>query len=205
MNICFKGPSNFNNIAITFDDGPHLRYTPQLLKVLDENRAKGTFFLTGSNAIKHKNLVLEILSQGHQIANHSLNHHKSLISTPGKLMCQIRTTQEILEDITGSTISLYRPPFGYISPFLFSVCKKLNLKIILWSVHSHDYRREHYSVIIKRILKRVKSGSIVLFHECHHAKSSLDYSNTARAVDILLKTKASEEFNFVTVTQLLSI
>lgn len=203
MNIYLKGSQKSQNIAITFDDGPHPRHTLQLLEILDTWGAKATFFMTGNNVKKNKSLVSDVFKQGHEIGCHTLNHQKLLFSFSQKILYEIKTSKDLIENITGKKITLYRPPFGLISPFLFQVCKKLSLKIILWNVNSHDYRREDYPVITQRVSKKIKPGSIILFHECHYDDASLDYTNTIKAIQHILVEANFEKVKPATITGLL--
>ncbi len=203
MNIYFKGSSETDTFAITFDDGPNCHNTPRLLKLLSEFNAKATFFMTGHNASKNKDLVREVSEQGHLIGNHSLNHLKKIFLSPKELIYEIKTAKDILEDITLKPVTLYRPPYGFISPFLFSVCKESGLKIIMWSLQTHDYRREKCQVIIKRTMKKIRAGSIILFHEGHFNDVSLDYSNTIDTVRFILDKSLSMKIRPATVNRVL--
>lgn len=203
MKLYFNAQNNTDSLAITFDDGPHPIFTPKLVDILDYFNAKATFFMTGNNAAKHRDLVLRVRKQGHEIGSHSLNHLKKVFLSAETLMSEIKSTKDLIEDITSSPVTLYRPPYGFISPFLFQVCKKLNLKIILWNVQTHDYRREDSRIIIRRISKKIKAGSILLFHECNFKDASLDYSNTIKTVEYVLKMCLPMKIKPVTVTRML--
>ncbi len=203
MNIYFKGSLKTESFAITFDDGPHHTFTPRLLELLAGFNVRATFFMTGVNALKNKDLVREVSSQGHIIGNHSMNHLKKIFLPVQKLRYEIKTARDILEDIILKPVNLYRPPYGFISPFLLPVSRELGLKIILWNVQTHDYRRENYLQIIKRISKKIKGGSIVLFHEGHFNNALLDYSNSLEAVRFILKMSMSMGIKPSTVNRVL--
>lgn len=204
MNVYLKSMTTDNRIAITFDDGPSEHITLQLLELLDTWGVKATFFMTGINALKNKDLVLEVSKNGHEIGNHSFDHPRKLFSLTEELFYQVRTTNDILQNITNKPVTLYRPPFGLVSPFLFNVCQKLSLKIILWSVNTHDYRREKGNVIAERAIKKTKSGSIILFHECNYKNPSLDYSNTVNALKILMSDERFKKYKSVTISSLIN-
>ncbi|NLE00123.1 MAG: polysaccharide deacetylase family protein [Fibrobacter sp.] len=204
MKLYFRGPNNFPAISITFDDGPHPSYTPQLLQVLDRFNVKGTFFMTGANARKNKILVKEVSDQGHEIANHSLNHLKQLLLPPDVLENEIKASKDILESIIERKTTLYRPPHGYTSPFLFSLAKKLDFKVILWSINAYDYRDTNPVSITRRVVSRLKKGSIVLFHECNARNPDRDYTQTATALSDVLMHIKNGSFNAVTISELLT-
>lgn len=204
-NVYWKGPAGCRVIAVTFDDGPHPVHTPRLLEILDAWSAKATFFMTGSNAAQHRELVREVAGRGHEIGCHSYGHSRmrTLFALPGKQLREIRETNTIIESITGKPITLYRPPYGLVSPMLLPVCRKLNLKTVLWNVNSYDFRREHYSIIVTRVVKRLTDGAILLFHDRHHSDATLDYSSTASALEGLLAKCSYAKFESVTVSRLL--
>lgn len=204
-NIHWKGPAGRRMVAFTFDDGPHPVYTPRILGILNAWNAKATFFMTGTNAAAHRELVRDVAERGHEIGCHSLGHcrTRTLLAFPKRQLREIRETNAIIEAITGKTVTLYRPPYGLVSPLLLPVCLKLSLKIVLWSVNSYDFRREHYSSIVTRVLKRLTDGTILLFHDCHYNDAALDYSSTAIALEQLLAECDSAKFESVTVSRLL--
>ncbi|PJA26574.1 MAG: hypothetical protein CO189_10110 [candidate division Zixibacteria bacterium CG_4_9_14_3_um_filter_46_8] len=184
---------NTNQVALTFDDGPHPKMTPKILEILDYTKSRATFFVTGENLIANRELAKLIHSRGHLLGNHTFSHPNALLAGRGKLQDEIYRSKSLIEDITGKTNRIFRPPYGIITPTLLSICRNLELSIILWNSNSKDYRMEKPEVIVKRIEGKIRAGSIVLFHECHFKKISIDYNGTLSAlksvVEILIMKK----------------
>ena len=201
--IIRKGPGNSNTIAVTFDDGPHEKYTPVLLDILDEKEGRATFFFAGQNIAQYKDLAKEVVKRGHLIANHTFSHRRALFIGREKLKDEIIKTKELIEDLTGKPNRYFRPPFGIITPSLLGICRTLDLSVLLWNVNTFDFLRKPADRIINRIKNKVHPGSIVLFHECHFNKKSLDYSNTAIALKTVLDKGIFGGLKLVTVEELL--
>ena len=202
--IITKGPSNNNNIAITFDDGPHPKYTPAILDLLERKGVPGTFFNSGFNISRNKDLTKEVADRGHLLGNHSFSHGNALFTSRKILKDDILRTKELIEDITGKTNHYFRPPYGIISLSLIDICKNMNLSLVLWNLNTRDYQRKSYKKIVERILiKKTMPGSILLFHECNFKNDSLDYSNTVKALEIILDITISKGLKLVTVHEMI--
>lgn len=203
--IVRKGPKNSKGLAITFDDGPHERYTPVLLDILEEKKGRATFFFTGQNIIDNRSLAEKVVKRGHLIANHTFSHQRALYLNNKMLRNEILRTKELIEDISGKQNRLFRPPYGIITPSLLKICSTLDLSIILWSVNSFDFRRKPADRIINRLSNKLHQGSIVLFHECHYKRGALDYSNTAVALKTLLDKGILGDLKIITIEELVKV
>jgi peptidoglycan-N-acetylglucosamine deacetylase len=197
-----KGPV-VPRVSLTFDDGPHPAYSPLIRDRLARHQAKGTFFMTGSNLLSHRELAGEMARAGHEIGNHLFSHANPLFMAGKKCLDEVQKTKEIIEDITGIENRLIRPPFGIVTPSLVSVCRRLGMTIVLWNVNSFDFRRKAHQAIARRVNAGIKPGCIVLFHECHYMDASRDYKNTMQALDSVLTYIAEKKMKAVTVGQLL--
>ena len=117
---------------------------------------------------------------------------------------EVMYTKEMIEDITGKPCNYLRPPYGVISPSLLTLCKTSDISIVLWNLNTLDYRRKSYAKIIERVIKkRLKPGSILLFHECNYKDDSLDFSNTIKALQVILDIMFSKNITPVTVQELI--
>ncbi len=184
--IRVKGDRDADYIAITFDDGPHPINTPLILELLEDKGGFGTFFVTGSNLKKNRTLAEKLVARGHMLGNHTFSHCSALFCSKKKLQKEIEATKALIEDITQTTNTFFRPPYGIITPSLLSICRKLNLTVVLWSANTMDFKRESPRKTIGRAEKRINKGAIVLFHECHFKTESLDYTNSIRALGTVL-------------------
>ena len=157
--ITWRKENAQNNIWLTFDDGPHQESTPFILNVLKEEQVKATFFLVGEQMEKHPELLNQIISEGHIVANHSYSHKNGWLSNNSTYFNDIEKCQKLITEN-----KLFRPPYGKISPLQISHLKK-NYKIILWDVLSWDFSLYNTPKKVKEsVLKNTVSGSIIVFH-----------------------------------------
>ena len=157
--ITWRKENAQNNIWLTFDDGPHQESTPFILNVLKEEQVKATFFLVGEQMEKHPELLNQIISEGHIVANHSYSHKNGWLSNNSTYFNDIEKCQKLIPEN-----KLFRPPYGKISPLQIRRLKK-NYKIILWDVLSWDFSLYNTPKKVKEsVLKNTVSGSIIVFH-----------------------------------------
>lgn len=183
-------------IAISFDAAWGADYTRTILDILDEHNIKTTFFLVGFWVDKYPDMVKEIADRGHEIANHSTTHpHMSKLSRD-QIVTEINTTQEKIEKIAGDrAVRLIRPPFGDYNDLLIKTCRELNFYPIQWDVDSLDWQDHGPSHMFNRVTKKVRNGSIVLFH--NNAKY------TPEALPSILDHLISEGYSIVPVSELI--
>jgi peptidoglycan-N-acetylglucosamine deacetylase len=148
--------------SLTFDDGPDPFYTPQVLKLLHEYDARATFFMVGEGAHRYPDIVKQVASAGHAIGNHSWSHYAFPLISAAKRWSEIRQCHRVLKPYG---LRLFRPPYGMnnnrsnIGAFL------QGYKVIGWSVQSHDWRETNSTFMMDNIVKSIKPGSIILFHD----------------------------------------
>ncbi len=167
-------PNTYNNqkhIALTFDDGPNEKSTKMLLSILDKHQVKANFFLIGKHIEAHADLVKELHSKGHLLANHSYSHSSFFpLSSTKKLLHEIEKTNKLIEAITLKKNTYFRPPFGVTNPLIAKVVKGLNMTTIGWSLRSYDTVKSK-TQLIEKLKSNLRDGDIVLMHEI---ESSLD-------------------------------
>jgi len=178
-------------VAITFDDGPNPNYTAELLEGLKERGVVATFFLLGVEIEKYPEIVEKIYGDGHLIGTHSYQHVNLCNLTDEKAVEQVVKTNKLIEDITGERPLFIRPPFG---------CWKKGLDYettmieVLWDVDPLDWNTDNTGVIVKRVLKSIEDGDIILLHDA--SESSVEAA--LQIVDQL----QDEGYLFVTVDEL---
>jgi peptidoglycan/xylan/chitin deacetylase (PgdA/CDA1 family) len=158
-----SGPRGSRKIALTFDDGPG-EATPVVLEMLRRAGIRATFFLCGQNVERYPDLAHRIAAEGHEIGNHTYSHPRLLGRTPGKIAREIEFTQNIIAYRTGTTPTLFRPPYGLRWFGLSSILKQNGLTLVTWSVNSRDWKRSH-AEIVQRVIKNTRPGAIILFHD----------------------------------------
>ena len=185
------------SVALTFDDGPQNLYTGQILDILAKYSIKATFFLTGEKIAQNTDIILRIISDGHEVGNHSFSHKTMRCRSLKWLRKEIEKTDELLIQAGASPPINFRPPFGRISFQLIYLLKKLKKKMILWDIGPKDFKYIHSYEIVGKVLKKLKSGSIIVLHD-----GGGDRSVTVEAVNILVKDIREMGYKFVTISEL---
>ena len=178
--IIWKKNNKNNNIWLTFDDGPCPEATPTILKILQTENIKATFFLIGEKIYENPKLYSEIISQGHFVANHSFSHKNGWLTKHDAYIEDVKRCQQLMEDNT-----LFRPPYGKLS---FRQQKSINkhYKIILWDILSMDFKENiAKDKIINNVLENVEPGSIIVFH--NNLKSFANLKLTLKEIILELK------------------
>lgn len=189
-------------VALTFDDGPHPEYTLQILDILDKYDAKATFFVIGENADKYRDIVKEEYDRGHEIGNHTYTHPDLKKISASEFLEEIKKTKEIIEEITGETPVLFRPPGGYLNNSIVNELTEQNGIPVLWSWRqdTRDWACPSSSSISNSVLKNLKDGDIILFHDYNAKKSP-----TPAALETILSELSEKGYKFVTVSELMSM
>ena len=123
-------------IALTFDDGPDPRFTPALLELLERHDARGTFFMLGSSAAQHPDLVRQVAEAGHTIGNHTWDHPAVSRISWKQTRSQVRKCQEALEP---HALRLFRPPYLALSKVAVLTCRVLGYEVIMANIDSGDW------------------------------------------------------------------
>jgi peptidoglycan/xylan/chitin deacetylase (PgdA/CDA1 family) len=153
----FEGETR--NVFLTFDDGPRPEVTPWVLDELDKWQAKATFFCLGKNVEMFPDLFREIKTRGHAVGNHSYSHIKGWGMDTSAYIRDV----DFANDLIGS--NLYRPPYARIGPNQARMLSE-RYKVIMWDVLSRDYsRRISGKRCARNVIKYVKPGSVVVFHD----------------------------------------
>ena len=149
-------------VYLTFDDGPHPTYTPQVLDVLARHGARATFFVLGSLAGDRPELIGRIVAEGHTLANHSWNHENLAGMPRSSFDDTTGRTQAVLAD---QATPCLRPPYGSIDAFTREWAASAGLDLVLWTVDTNDWRRPGAQVIADRIVRGAADEAIVLMHD----------------------------------------
>ncbi len=153
-------------VALTFDDGPNEKYTPQVLDVLAEYSVPATFFVVGEHVERYPEIVLRMHHEGHEIGNHTYSH-VNVPSTPaGQLASQLVSTNVEIVKATGTYPQYVRPPRGMYDARLRRLADLLGMQLVLWNLSSGDWRGSMTpDRIARRVLERVRPGAIILLHD----------------------------------------
>lgn len=198
--MLYQGQVQQKIIALTFDDGPDQRFTPQVLDVLKKHRVKATFFLMGSRVKKHPNVAKRIVKEGHVIGNHTYWHPQLTKTGKQNMKWEINQTEQQIERATERHTSLFRAPYGALNDKLVKEIGDMGYKGIGWSIDTNDWKELGPQKITKNVLNHVHPGAIVLMHSAGHW--SLDLSGTVRALDQIIPKLRKEGYEFVTIPEL---
>jgi peptidoglycan-N-acetylglucosamine deacetylase len=147
-------------VYLTFDDGPSIIETGFVLTVLEQFNAKACFFLIGKNAIENPELVKKIVADGHGIGNHTFSHKNGWKTGRHDYLDNVLMCHEIIPS------KLFRPPYGKILPSQANILKKAGFKLVMWDLLSYDFDpSKSVEEILDHLKRKVKAGSIVVFHD----------------------------------------
>jgi peptidoglycan/xylan/chitin deacetylase (PgdA/CDA1 family) len=192
------GSPQEKSIALTFDDGPAGEKTARLLDVLKDNHAEAAFFCIGKNVENNHQLLKRIPAEGHMIGNHSYSHHRFFdLFSSRKMLEELNATREICRRITGLSPRFFRPPYGVTNPNLKKAVLQGGFISIGWSVRSLDTVIQQEERLLRKILKAIRPGAIVLLH---------DTSDTTLAIlPQLLATIRSRGYSIVRLDKMLKL
>lgn len=187
-------------VSITFDDGPDPEATSELLKILKRHEITAAFFPIGKKIEESSALLKQIDQEGHIIGNHSFQHawytnfmfFRSLDS-------EIERAQDAIEKVIGKVPAFFRPPMGLTNPHLKRALQKQDLSLIGWDIRPFDIGTKA-DLVIKRILKSIRNGSIILLHDTK--RSSVDLG---RLADDLITEIKRRDFEFKSLEELIAI
>lgn len=182
-------------IAISFDAAWGAEYTEEILDILDEYKVKTTFFLVGFWVDRYPDMVKEIYRRGHEIGNHSTNHPYMTRLSEKQIIDELKITENKIQELTEQKTFLFRPPFGDYNDNVIRTCRENGYYVIQWDVDSLDWREIGVNHVVDRVLKNVKNGSIVLFH--NNAKYVTEY------LPIILQKLKDEGYEIVPISQLI--
>jgi peptidoglycan/xylan/chitin deacetylase (PgdA/CDA1 family) len=158
-------PNTDHKIYLTFDDGPIPEVTPWVLKVLKQFNISATFFCVGENVAKYPDIFNLILNEGHSVGNHTYNHLKGWKTSTANYLENIEKAQHEMAK-HGASTSLFRPPYGKLTPSQTKALFKQNYEIVMWSVLSKDYLQTISSdKVLDNIISNTISGSIIVCHD----------------------------------------
>ncbi|MET7299139.1 polysaccharide deacetylase family protein [Embleya sp. NPDC005575] len=183
-------------IAVTFDDGPHPEYTPQVLRVLRRFRVCATFCVVGTQVERHPELLRAIHHEGHAIAGHSWSHADLQQLPPAGVAQEVeRNLTAIDRVLPGLRVGWFRAPYNRWSPEVMGELSANGLRPLGWSVDPRDWEQPGTAEIAKRVLAATTTGSIILNHD-----AGGDRTQTVAALDLWLPRLLANGYRFVQPT-----
>ncbi|WP_331767809.1 polysaccharide deacetylase family protein [Embleya sp. NBC_00896] len=154
-------------VALTFDDGPDPRWTPQVLALLDEYDVKATFCMVGPNARRHPDLVRRVVDAGHRLCDHSVTHDEKIDkrSAPQIEHEIVPARDAIAQAAPGHDVDWFRAPGGAWSPTVRQVSAAYGLKPLGWSVDTRDWEKPGVDTILDNVRRELRPGGVILMHD----------------------------------------
>lgn len=182
-------------IAISFDAAWGADKTDSIMDILDSKDCRATFFLVGFWVEKYPDKVKSIAERGFEIGNHSANHPRMSELTAEQMRLELTQASEKIMELTGTTPTVFRPPFGAYNDTLVTTVNELSMHCVQWSIDSLDWKERGVEDLISRTTKKVKNGDILLFH--NNSKFILE------ALPQILDSLKKQGFEIVSVSDLI--
>ena len=210
---------NAKRVALTFDDGPDPRWTPQILDTLRSRGARATFFVVGQNVDTHQRLLQRIYDEGHEIGNHTYSHPNLALTTERRSRIEIDATSSLIEAVLNRRVAFFRPPyFGDAEPSTdaelipVGIASRRNYWTIGLHVDAEDWKELPADSIIRLVLKRRElpnalnvlaqdsARNVILLHD-----AGGDRRNTVAALGPLIDSLRARGDTIVLVSELAGI
>ncbi|WP_066320672.1 polysaccharide deacetylase family protein [Bacillus sp. FJAT-29814] len=170
-------------------------YLPDMLATLKKHNVQASFFLEGNWVKKNPELAKMIVSAGHEVGNHSYSHPDMAKLTAGQAREQLIKTNEIIEAVTEKKVTWFGPPSGSYREETVKIAQELNMKTVLWTVDTVDWKKPAPDVLINRVISKIDNGSMVLMHPT---------DSTAKSLDRLITLIKEKNLKIGTVSELMS-
>lgn len=180
-------------VALTFDDGPDPRTTPQVLDMLKKYHAKATFFMLGGKISGNESLVKRIADEGNEVGNHSFDHSNFTKLSHEQIVSQIESTNSLIEKACGKKPFYFRPPYGATDE---RVKQAVGMSQLLWTVDTKDWENHNTAAIMTNIKNQLRPNGIILMHDIHQT--------SVNALPTVLDYLVNQGYHFVTVSQLMA-
>ncbi len=192
--LAIKSKAGIENpvLALTFDDGPHPVYTPQLLDGLKKRGIKASFFLMGKNIAGNETIVQRMYDDGHLIGNHTFDHVRLSKLDDTEACSQITKTSNAIYEITGQYPTYVRPPYGEWREGLDCTVTMLP---VFWDVDPLDWNTKNTGQVVQKVTSSAEDGDIILMHDY--------YESSVKAALQIVDFLTGQGYDFVTVDRLL--
>ena len=199
MKLPEKGIEDLLNqkvIALTFDDGPKQGTTDAILDILKKYNAHATFFVLGSMIEKNPDLLRRMNEEGQEIGNHTYSHKQMTKLTDEEISTEVKQTQNLIQDITGKTPKLIRPPYGAINERVRKVLAN-QMEVMLWNLDTEDWKCRNTNQIVQEVMNSAGDGKVILMHDL--------YQTSVDAVAIIVEKLSLQGYKIVSASELVEI
>lgn len=178
-------------VALTFDDGPQPSVGNRIMDCLAQYGGKATFFMVGERVGSYAAEVQRMVAEGHEVANHSMNHKYFQKLGPAQIQAQVSQANDAIEAACGVRPKLMRLPGGNVNN---TVKANVNMPMIQWNIDTLDWKTKNADKTVQAVLSKVKDGDIVLMHEL--------YSQSGDAAVRMIPELVNRGFQLVTVSEM---
>lgn len=190
-------------LALTFDDGPDPRFTPQISSLLARRGHRATFFVLGARVRAHPRIISQIVSDGHEVASHGDDHRLLAFSPPAVVRAQLDATEGAVRDAVGRLPApLFRAPHGVRSPWLVSVARRRGYRVCAWDGSVLDTANPGVETIAARVKLLLRPGAIVLLHDGDGSGRGAPREQTVAALEPILDELERRGLRSVTLGKL---
>jgi cellulose synthase/poly-beta-1,6-N-acetylglucosamine synthase-like glycosyltransferase/spore germination protein YaaH/peptidoglycan/xylan/chitin deacetylase (PgdA/CDA1 family) len=204
-----RGGNNDHKIVLTFDDGPDATWTPQILDILKQYKVPATFFVIGTFADLHPDVLRQIVADGNEIGNHTFTHPDLSVVSDRQVSMEINATQRLFEGILGRKSVLFRPPYevdmapnspDQVKPLLFT--SNMGYYTIDMQIDPKDYLQSGVDKIVEETFSQAASsgGNVILLHD-----GGGDRTQTIAALPMIIQGLRSQGYQFVTISDLMGL
>jgi peptidoglycan/xylan/chitin deacetylase (PgdA/CDA1 family) len=187
------GRGSADHVALTFDDGPDERGTPQILDVLRAYGVHATFFVLGSMVMRHPDVLDQVVADGHEVAVHSWDHRNHLRHGPQQVHRQLARTAALIAERTGQRPTWFRPPYGAMTGGALSAGRRLGLRPVLWTAWGRDWEERATGASVMRLVtSQLRGGGTILLHDSDCTSSPNSWRATLAALPGILQHCADQ-------------
>jgi peptidoglycan/xylan/chitin deacetylase (PgdA/CDA1 family) len=182
------GQGRVGHVALTFDDGPDDRGTPEVLDLLEREGVKATFFVLGSMVDRHPEVFDRVVAEGHEVAVHSWDHRNHLRHSPPQVHRQLARTTEQITRRAGVRPRWFRPPYGALTGGAVAASRALGLEPVHWTAWGRDWEeRATGEDVARRVRAGLRSGGTVLLHDSDCTSAPNSWRATVAALPAILQ------------------
>lgn len=181
-----SGVGRPGHVALTFDDGPDPVSTPLVLDILDVWGWKATFFCLGEQARRHPGVLADVVARGHEVGVHGEQHRSHLRRAAPGVVRDLRSARACLEDITGTPVTWFRPPYGAVAAPTLVAARVTGLRLVLWTTWGMDWKPDASGAsVAANVARTFVPGATVLLHDSDLTSAPRSWKATVDALPIL--------------------
>lgn len=186
-------------VALTFDDGPDPRFTPQILDILKKNNIKATFFVVGENCEAYPDILKRQIDEGHEIENHTYSHPDLKKNDALNTQKEIIGAEQAIEKITHQKPVYFRPPKRLFKNTTLDVAEQNGYTTVLWTIGLEYHKARTVPDMANRVIKAARPGTIFLAHD-----GRLDRTRTVQALPLVIEGYKKQGYRFLTLKELMA-